>query len=377
MTAKRKRLTKELDPNDEDADEEAKKPKKRGKTEAKPAPKEKAQQKKADDNKEDEDEDNDDSEEKKGKKSSKSKATSKPAKGKKSKGKEDDDEGDEEEGATSSSSTTSAVTETGPAYGPDPEHFKIISWNVNSIRACQKNDEAFTKYVKHEQPDVICIQETKVNDSTIPKNIAPGYKEFWYSGEKAGYAGTAIFSKTDPVSVTNGFGIKEHDAEGRTITIEFDTFYLVNTYVPNSGNKLDRLPYRTKNWDAALLAHLKKLEEKKPIIWTGDLNVAHNEIDLAKPDSNHKTAGFTNEERANFTKLLGAGFVDTFRHLYPKEKKYSFWSYKRQSRQSNIGWRLDYFVVSQSLLPRVSNSFIRSSVVGSDHCPIGILLTKK
>jgi len=241
----------------------------------------------------------------------------------------------------------------------------------------KKNKEAFTEYVKREQPDVICIQETKVNDSTKPTNIAPGYKEYWYSAEKNGYAGTAVFSKTEPISITYGLGIKQHDTEGRTITVEYDTFYLVNTYIPNSGAKLERLAYRTKEWDAALLAHLKKLEEKKPIIWTGDLNVAHDNIDLAKPDSNHKTAGFTNEERANFTKLLGSGFVDTYRQLYPKEQKYSFWTYKRNSRASNIGWRLDYFVVSSSFLPRVKDSFMRSLVKGSDHCPIGLLLTKK
>jgi len=195
--------------------------------------------------------------------------------------------------------------------------------------------------------------------------------------KKNGYAGTAVFSKTEPISITYGLGIKQHDTEGRTITVEYDTFYLVNTYIPNSGAKLERLAYRTKEWDAALLAHLKKLEEKKPIIWTGDLNVAHDNIDLAKPDSNHKTAGFTNEERANFTKLLGSGFVDTYRQLYPKEQKYSFWTYKRNSRASNIGWRLDYFVVSSSFLPRVKDSFMRSLIMGSGHCPSGLIPTKK
>jgi len=243
----------------------------------------------------------------KGKKPTKAKNT------KKGKEEEEGDEGGDEEGGEADASVSVTITETGPVYGASPDHFKIISWNVNSIRACQKNKEAFTEYVKREQPDVICIQETKVNAATVPKNIAPGYKEFWYHAEKNGYAGTAVFSKTEPISITYGLGIKEHDTEGRTITVEYDTFYLVNTYIPNSGAKLERLAYRTKEWDAALLAHLKKLEEKKPIIWTGDLNVAHDNIDLAKPDSNHKTAGFTNEERANFTKLLGSGFVDTYR----------------------------------------------------------------
>jgi len=363
MSGKRKRTAKSYNEADEadEEDEEVKKVKKRSKTEPK------AKVTKVD--VESAENDDDTVVEKKGKK---------PAKPKNAKKAEDED-GDEggagDEGAAASSASVT-ITETGPVYGASAEHFKIISWNVNSIRACQKSD-AFSKYLTREAPDVICIQETKVNDASKPKNIAPGYKEFWYSAEKSGYAGTAVFSKTEPISVSYGLGIEEHDTEGRTITVEYDTFYLVNTYIPNSGAKLDRLSYRTTEWDAALLAHLKKLEGKKPVIWTGDLNVAHDNIDLAKPDSNHKTAGFTNEERANFTKLLGAGFVDTFRQLYPKEQKYSFWTYKRNSRASNIGWRLDYFVVSSSFLPRVKDSFMRSSVMGSDHCPIGLLLTKK
>jgi len=364
MSGKRKRTPKAEPVEEDDADEEDKKAKKRSKTEPKAIEKTKADV---------ESEGNDAVADKKGKKPAKAKNTKK---GKKDE--EEEDEGDDGDGGEAATSVSVTVTEAGPTYGAaGADHFKIISWNVNSIRACQKNKEAFTEYVKREQPDVICIQETKVNAASVPKNIAPGYKEFWCHAEKNGYAGTAVFSKTEPISITYGLGIKEHDTEGRTITVEYDTFYLVNTYIPNSGAKLERLAYRTKEWDTALLAHLKKLEEKKPIIWTGDLNVAHDNIDLANPDTNHKTAGFTNEERANFTKLLGSGFVDTYRQMYPKEKKFSFWTYKRNSRQSNVGWRLDYFVVSSSFLPRVKDSFMRSLVMGSDHCPIGLLLTKK
>jgi len=259
---------------------------------------------------------------------------------------------------------------------------KIISWNVNSIRSCCKADpiNRFKEYVDAEQPDIICCQETKVSASTRPKNLLAGYEEeFWNVSEQAGYAGTAIFSKIKPLSVQYGMGgDKELDAEGRLICLEFGGFYLINTYVPNAGMKLDRLEWRTTKWDVALLAFLQKLQQKKPILWCGDLNVAHQEIDLANPKSNKKTPGFTIQERESFSKILAeAKLIDTFRSKYPEKQQFTFYSYKRQARDKGIGWRLDYFVASQAIVPLLPQVFVRDKVYGSDHVPLGLLLDKQ
>jgi len=206
--------------------------------------------------------------------------------------------------------------------------------------------------------------------------LGAGYTDYWNFSDKKGYAGTAVFSKVKPESVRLGLGKAEHDEEGRVVTLEFAGFFLVNSYVPNAGQRLVRLAYRTGEWDKDFLAYLKDLETRKPVVWCGDLNVAHNEIDIANPSSNRKSAGFTNEERGNFTTLLNAGFVDTFRKSHPDTVQYTFWSYKKEARTKNIGWRLDYFVVSERMYPDISASFVRPNVFGSDHCPIGILIPK-
>ncbi|CAH8682459.1 unnamed protein product [Schistosoma rodhaini] len=254
-------------------------------------------------------------------------------------------------------------------------NFKIVSWNVNGIRAVIKNNGM--EYIKKENADIFCIQETKCPLHKIPSEAkVPSYQSFWSSADKAGYAGTALFSKISPIKVTYGIGKKMHDDEGRVITAEYDKFYLVTAYVPNSGQGLVRLPYREKEWDPDFLEYLSKLDSTKPVIVCGDLNVAHEEIDLARPETNHKTAGFTDQERSGFTKLLSsANLIDTYRHFYPDRRGvYSFWSYRTAARSTNNGWRLDYFLVSERILANISDQEIRCGVTGSDHCPVVLYL---
>ncbi len=248
---------------------------------------------------------------------------------------------------------------------------KLISWNVNGLRACV--DKGFMNFFKEMDADIFCIQESKLQEGQIALDM-PGYHQYWNYAEKKGYSGTALFTKTEPLAVTYGMGIEEHDKEGRVITAEFADFYVVTVYTPNSQRELTRLSYRME-WEAAFLAYLKKLEEKKPVIFCGDLNVAHKEIDLKNPKTNRHNAGFTDEERACFTTLLEAGFVDTFRHFYPdRENIYSWWSYMFKAREKNAGWRIDYFVVSESLKERLVSADIHTSVMGSDHCPVELVI---
>ncbi|CAF1252065.1 unnamed protein product [Rotaria magnacalcarata] len=252
-------------------------------------------------------------------------------------------------------------------------NLKLVSWNVNGIRAWITNKGL--KYIEQEQPDIICFQELKCDKEKIPKEATPtGYKAFWLSGDQAGYSGVGLLTKIDPVDVKYGIGIAEHDNEGRVITAEYDKFYLVASYIPNSGRKLVRLTYRQK-FNQAFHAYLKELDSKKPVIWCGDLNVSHLEIDLANPKTNTKTAGFTKEERNDFSKILTDGFIDSFRHLYPdKRDAYTYWAYFRNARQRNIGWRLDYFILSSNLQEYLCDFIIQNQVYGSDHCPIVLLL---
>ena len=251
---------------------------------------------------------------------------------------------------------------------------KIISWNVNGIRAVLK--KGFEDFIHREQPDILCLQETKASQEqvVVPQALAE-YTSFWNSAVKKGYAGTAIFMKLQPVAVTFGLGIAEHDQEGRVITVEYAHFFLVNIYVPNSKRELTRLPYR-QQWDRDLLAYLKKLEQTKPVIWCGDLNVAHTEIDLARPKDNVKNHGFTPEERAGFSAFVEAGFVDTFRVFEKAGGHYTWWSQMGTARARNIGWRIDYFLCSAALRPKLRAAKIFPEVMGSDHCPIGIELKK-
>ena len=251
---------------------------------------------------------------------------------------------------------------------------KLISFNVNGIRATVK--KGLLKDIEIMQPDILCLQETKANDEQVREALKDlkGYEIYTSSAEKAGYSGTAILSKTKPLDVTYGLGISEHDTQGRTITAEYKDFYLVNTYVQNSGQELVRLDYRV-TWDEALLKHLKNLEKKKPVIWCGDINVAHRAIDLANPKSNYnKTAGYTQKEIDGLDAYQKAGFVDTFRHFYPEVVKYSWWSARFNSRAKNIGWRIDYFMVSKSIVSNIKDAFILNEIEGSDHCPVGINL---
>ena len=245
---------------------------------------------------------------------------------------------------------------------------RFISWNVNGFRACL--GKGFEKFFKEIDADFFCIQETKMQEgqAELP---AEGYYQYWYSAEKKGYSGTAIFTKREPMSVKYGIGIPEHDTEGRAITLEYEDFYLLNVYTPNAQRELARLDYRME-WEDALRDYIKSLDAKKPVIYCGDLNVAHEEIDLKNPKTNHKSAGFSDEEREKFSKLLGEGFSDTFRRLYPDKVEYSWWSYMMKAREKNVGWRIDYFVVSDRIFERVRNSFILGEVMGSDHCPVGI-----
>lgn len=248
---------------------------------------------------------------------------------------------------------------------------KFISWNVNGLRACV--GKGFLDFFKEADADIFCLQETKLQEGQIDLEL-PGYHQYWNYAEKKGYSGTAIFTKAEPLSVAYGIGVEEHDHEGRVITLEYLDFYFITVYTPNSQNELTRLDYRMK-WEEDFLSYLKKLEENKPVIFCGDLNVAHNEIDLKNPKSNRKNAGFTDEERGRFTALMQAGFIDTFRYFYPdQEGIYSWWSYRFSARAKNAGWRIDYFVVSESLKDRLEDAAIYTEVMGSDHCPVGLFL---
>ena len=247
---------------------------------------------------------------------------------------------------------------------------KLISWNVNGIRACL--NKGFDEFFKSVNADVFCIQETKCRPEQVEWLEYEGYMSYWNSAEKKGYSGTAVFTKIKPIAVTYGIGIEEHDHEGRVITMEYEDFYLVNVYTPNSKRELERLDYR-QVWEDAMREYLLKLDKKKPVIMCGDLNVAHNEIDLANPKTNTQNAGFTIEERTKMTELLDAGFTDSYRYLYPeKEGKYTWWSYMRKSREKNIVWRIDYFIVSDRIKDKIKEASIYDDVLGSDHCPIGL-----
>jgi len=256
---------------------------------------------------------------------------------------------------------------------------KLLSWNVNGLRAALK--KGFRDFLAAEQPDVLCLQETKLSSDLVDAFVFEGYPHlYWNCAEKKGYSGTAVLSKTEPWTVTYGLGSAEHDREGRVITAEYPDFYLVTVYTPNSQNHDDngrprRLDYRTLEWDVAFLHYVKTLEAAKPVVFCGDLNVAHTEIDLANPKSNRKNAGFTDEERARFDAILEAGFVDTFRRLYPEARdRYSWWSYRAGARKRNVGWRIDYFCVSASLAPSIEDALILDQIEGSDHCPVGLVL---
>ena len=250
---------------------------------------------------------------------------------------------------------------------------KLISWNVNGVRATLK--KGLLDYFKTARADIICLQETKAHPGDVQHVEWPaGYEVFWNSADKKGYSGTVVFTKVKPVKVTNGIGDPAHDGEGRVITVEYDEFHLVNVYQPNSQRGLTRLDYRTQEWDPVFLKHLKKLEKKKPVIFCGDLNVAHTELDLTNPKTNRRNAGFTDEERGNFSALLAAGYVDTFREFEKGPGHYTWWSQMMNCRPRNIGWRVDYFVASAALKPALKRAWISPEVMGSDHCPIGLEL---
>ncbi len=248
---------------------------------------------------------------------------------------------------------------------------RLVSWNVNGIRACV--GKGFMDFFNEIDADIFCIQESKMQEGQLELDL-PGYHQYWNYAEKKGYSGTAIFTKKKPISVANGIGMEEHDREGRVITLEFEDFYMVTVYTPNSQNELARLDYRME-WEDAFLAYLKKLEEKHPVIVCGDMNVAHKDIDLKNPKTNRKNAGFTDEEREKFTRLLENGFVDTFRHFYPdQEGIYSWWSYRFQARAKNAGWRIDYFLASECLKEQLQDAKIHTEIMGSDHCPVELVV---
>ncbi len=248
---------------------------------------------------------------------------------------------------------------------------KLISWNVNGIRAAL--NKGFKEFFKEVDADIFCLQETKCQVGQVDLEF-DGYKSYWNSAEKKGYSGTAIFTKKEPLNVTYGIGIEEHDKEGRVITLEFEKFYMVDIYTPNSKRELERLAYR-QVWEDEIRKYLLKLNSKKQVIMCGDLNVAHKEIDLKNPKTNRGNAGFTDEEREKMTKLLDAGFIDTFRYIYPdKTDCYSWWSYMGHAREKNIGWRIDYFIVSDSLKDKIEDALIFDKVLGSDHCPVGLII---
>ena len=245
---------------------------------------------------------------------------------------------------------------------------KFISWNVNGFRACL--NKGFGDFFSAEDADFFSIQESKMQPGQAEFET-PDHHQYWYSAKKKGYSGTAIFAKNEPISVRYGLGIDQHDHEGRAITLEYENFYLLNVYTPNSQRELTRLDYRME-WEDALRNYMKELDKVKPVIYCGDLNVAHEEIDLKNPKTNHFSAGFTDEERGKFTELLASGFSDTFRSLYPDKVEYSWWSYMFQARQKNVGWRIDYFVVSNRIMDKVKEAKIHTEIMGSDHCPVSI-----
>lgn len=248
---------------------------------------------------------------------------------------------------------------------------KLLSWNVNGLRACM--GKGFAEFAAASGADIICLQETKMQRKQADFTF-PGYHEYWNSAERKGYSGTTVLSKQEPLSVSYGIGIAEHDTEGRVITAEYPEFYLVNVYTPNSQNELARLGYRME-WEDAFRGYLLSLDAKKPVIVCGDMNVAHKEIDLKNPKTNRRNAGFTDEERQKMTELLASGFVDSFRLLYPdREGIYSWWSYRFKAREKNAGWRIDYFLVSERLAPQIEDSLILTDIMGSDHCPVGLIL---
>lgn len=248
---------------------------------------------------------------------------------------------------------------------------KFVSWNVNGLRACM--EKGFMEFFKKVDADIFCIQESKLQEGQIELSLE-GYQQFWNYAVKKGYSGTAVFSKIKPISSSCGIGIEEHDNEGRVITLEYEDFFLVNVYTPNAKRELERLDYRMK-WEDAFRSYLKQLEANKPVVVCGDMNVAHKEIDIKNAKSNRRSAGFTDEERGKFSELLDGGFVDTYRKLYPdKADAYTWWSYMFKAREKNVGWRIDYFCVSQILSERIEAADIYADVMGSDHCPVGLVL---
>ena len=248
---------------------------------------------------------------------------------------------------------------------------KAVSWNVNGLRAVMNKD--FMASFKALDADIFCLQETKLQEGQIELDL-PGYEQYWNYAEKKGYSGTAIFTRIEPENVTYGIGVDEHDHEGRVITLEFSDHFFLTCYTPNSQDGLKRLDYRMR-WETDFLAYIKKLDEKKPVIFCGDLNVAHEEIDLKNPKTNHKNAGFTDEERSKMTELLSNGFIDTWRYFYPDEANvYSWWSYRFHAREKNAGWRIDYFITSERLKDKLKGASIHTDVFGSDHCPVGLEL---
>ncbi len=247
---------------------------------------------------------------------------------------------------------------------------KLVSWNVNGLRACV--GKGFNEFFHNIDADIFCVQETKMQEDQAENINFDGYYKYMNSAQKKGYSGTAIFSKIKPINVTYGIGILEHDLEGRIITAEYDKFFLVNCYTPNSKKELERLDYRMM-WEDEIRGYLNKLNEIKPVIYCGDLNVAHEEIDIKNPKTNHFSAGFTDNERNKMTELLSSGYIDTFRYLYPNETdRYSWWSYMRNAREKNVGWRIDYFIVSENLKSEIKEASIHSDIMGSDHCPISL-----
>lgn len=247
----------------------------------------------------------------------------------------------------------------------------LFSWNVNGLRAVM--DKGFEDILRNSGADIFCLQETKLS-TEVSEMPLDGYEHFWNVAEKKGYSGTGIYTLRHPLNVTRGIGVDEHDHEGRVLTLEFDDIYLVNVYTPNSQTKLARLSYRME-WEDAFRDYVCRLDAVKPVIICGDMNVAHCEIDLKNPDTNHNNAGFTDSERDAFSRLLDAGFTDTFRYLHPDEVTYSWWSYRFRAREKNVGWRIDYFLISNRLLPRLSQARIHTDILGSDHCPVSITLT--
>lgn len=247
---------------------------------------------------------------------------------------------------------------------------KMVSWNVNGLRAVV--GKGFLDFFREIDADIFCLNETKLQEGQIELDLL-GYYDYWNYAEKKGYSGVALFSKEKPISVTYGIGMEEHDSEGRVITAEFEDYYVIACYTPNSQNELKRLDYRMK-WEDDFLEYMKKLDKVKPVILCGDLNVAYAEIDLKNPKTNHKNAGFTDEEREKMGIIQKSGFVDSFRYLYPDKVEYSWWSYRMKAREKNVGWRIDYFIVSDKLKDRIKDSLIYTDVFGSDHCPVGLIL---